>query len=118
MKAVLPALNGPVTTILTVCMIAPRLMSRFRDPMNSCVCLALRLPEAAGRDNCPPGAPPASARFARPAGKGPALGGRGRLSLRTPETGHLDHPDAADQTLHERRLFRLIDGRPLARLGG
>src|SRR3990172_2146714 len=117
MKAVLPALNGPVTTILTVCIIAPRLMSRFRDPVNSGACLAPRLPEATGCDACPSGAPPASADFARPARDGSVFGGSGRLSLRPPETGHLDRPDAADQPLHDRRLFRLVDGRQLARLG-
>src|SRR3990172_1138376 len=117
MKAVLPALNGPVTTILTVCIIAPRLMSRFRDPVNSGACLAPRLPEATGCDACPSGAPPASADFARPPREGSVFGGSGRLSLRPPETGHLDRPDAADQPLHERRLFRLVDGRQLARLG-
>src|SRR3972149_8416191 len=117
MKAVLPALNGPVTTILTVCIIAPRLMSRFRDPVNGCAHLASRLPEAARCDDCPSCAPPSSAHVARPARDGSVFGGSGRLFLRTPETGHLDRPDAADQPLHKRRLFRLVDGREVARLG-
>src|SRR3989304_10439181 len=116
MKAVLPALNGPVTTILTVCIIAPRLMSRFRDLANGCAYLASRLPEAARCDDCPSCAPPASAEVARPARDG-SVCGSGRLCFRTPETGHLNRPDAADQPLHKGRLFRLVEGRQLARLG-